>query len=92
MLGISINVGSSTSKKTPNGRGRIFNDFRFEYLPIPEIKRTIVKIPTYRKLGFQRARLYVSIDYRLKKREMGVCMRFCKFYPLWMTMLPSAIS
>lgn len=53
LLGVFVNVGSSTSKETPNGRGKILDSFQFEYLPIPEQEKTIVKIPTYRELGFQ---------------------------------------
>lgn len=50
MVGVLINVGSSSSN--PNGRGRIFKDYTFEYLPIPESNRTREKVPTYRGLGF----------------------------------------
>ncbi len=49
-IGVLINVGSST--KYPNGRGRVFQDLSFEYLPIPEVERTREKSPTYRELGF----------------------------------------
>lgn len=50
MFGVLINVGSNSSN--PNGRGRILEDFTFEYLPIPEEEKTIGKVPTYRDLGF----------------------------------------
>lgn len=50
MLGVLINVGSSSSN--PNGRGRIFKDFTFEYIPIPEYRETIKRVPAYRDLGF----------------------------------------
>jgi len=50
MIGVLINVASSSSN--PNGRGRIFDDLTFEYLPIPEIQKTIEKVFTYGELGF----------------------------------------
>jgi len=50
MFGVLINVGSNSS--SPNGRGRIFEDLTFEYLPIPESGETREKVPTYRELGF----------------------------------------
>lgn len=50
MLGVLINVGSNSTD--PNGRGRIFEDFTFEYLPIPESKKITRKVPTYQELGF----------------------------------------
>jgi len=50
MFGVFINVGSSSSN--PNGRGRILKDYRFEFLPIPEMRKTSDKVPTYRDLGF----------------------------------------
>ena len=50
MSGILINVGSSSSN--PNGRGRIFRDFTFEYLPIPESRKTRDHVFTYQDLGF----------------------------------------
>jgi len=50
LFSVLLNVGSSGSN--PNGRGRIFEDFSFEYLPIPETEETKVKVPTYRELGF----------------------------------------
>ena len=49
-MGVLINVGSSS--RNPNGRGRIFNDLTFEYLPIPEALETKESVPTYRDLGF----------------------------------------
>lgn len=51
---VLINVGSSSSN--PNGRGRIFEDSTFEYLPIPESQRTREHVPTYRELGFTHVR------------------------------------
>jgi hypothetical protein len=50
MFGVLINVASSS--QNPNGRGRIFKDNAFEYLPIPENQETVERIPTYRDLGF----------------------------------------
>lgn len=50
MFGVLINVGSNSSCQ--NGRGRVFEDFTFEYLPIPEDKETLDKVPTYKDLGF----------------------------------------
>lgn len=43
-------MGSSSNN--PNGRGRIFQDGTFEYMPIPEVAETARKVPTYRDLGF----------------------------------------
>jgi len=54
MHGVLVNVGSSGSN--PNGRGRIFKDFTFEYLPIPESEKTREKVPTYQELGFSHVR------------------------------------
>lgn len=54
MFGVLLNVGSNSSN--PNGRGRIFRDSTFEYLPIPESEKTKEKVPTYRELGFVHAR------------------------------------
>jgi hypothetical protein len=51
---VLINVGSSSSN--PNGRGRIFKDLTFEYLPIPEDQEISEKVPTYRELGFTEVR------------------------------------
>jgi hypothetical protein len=50
MFGVLVNIGSSSSN--PNGRGRIFKDCTFEYLPIPEFGKTTERVPTYRDLGF----------------------------------------
>lgn len=50
VFGVLINVGSSSSN--PNGRGRIFKDNTFEYLPIPEEEETRESVPKYRDLGF----------------------------------------
>ncbi|MCJ7506198.1 hypothetical protein MUP05_07005 [Candidatus Bathyarchaeota archaeon] len=50
MSGILINVGSSSNDL--NGRGRVFNDLTFEYLPIPETSITRKEVPTYAQLGF----------------------------------------
>jgi len=54
LFGVLINMGSSNSK--PNGRGRIFKDLSFDYLPIPETKKTRETVPTYRDLGFANVR------------------------------------
>lgn len=54
MLGVLTNVGSSDSN--PNGRGRIFKDYTFEYLPIPEQRKTAQKVSTYRDLGLGHVR------------------------------------
>jgi hypothetical protein len=51
LFGVLLNVGSRNLD--PNGRGRIFRDFTFEYLPLPEIEETIENVPTYRQLGFR---------------------------------------
>lgn len=50
MFGVLINVGSSSLN--PNGRGQIFDDGTFEYLPIPEEAETVEKVPTYLGLGY----------------------------------------
>jgi hypothetical protein len=63
MFGVLINVGSSSSN--PNGRGRVFSDCTFEFIPIPELRKTIEKVPTYRDLGFSYLRfpdLSVHLD------------------------------
>jgi hypothetical protein len=54
MLGVILNIGSNVSGINGiNGRGRIFQDGTFEYLPIPEHRETISHVPTYRDLGFE---------------------------------------
>jgi hypothetical protein len=50
LFGVLINVGSSSLN--PNGRGKIFDDGTFEYLPIPEEAETAEKLPTYMDLGY----------------------------------------
>jgi hypothetical protein len=50
MFGVLINVGSNSSN--PNGRGRVFGDLTFEYLPIPESEQTAERVLTYGELGF----------------------------------------
>lgn len=63
LLGVLVNVGSNETH--PNGRGRIFEDFTFEYLPIPELRKTGQRVPTYRKLGFKHVKcpdLLVHVD------------------------------
>jgi len=50
LFGVLVNVGSSSAN--PNGRGRIFQDYAFQYLPIPECQRTREKVSTYEELGF----------------------------------------
>jgi hypothetical protein len=72
MFGVLINVGSSGSD--PNGRGRIFKDFTFEYLPIPESEKTREKVPTYREIGFADVRfpsLPVHLDPEFKTFTYG---------------------
>lgn len=54
MFGVLINIGSSSSN--PNGRGRVFQDGTFEFIPIPELRKTVEKVPTYRDLGFNHLR------------------------------------
>ena len=54
MFGLLVNVGSNGTN--PNGRGRIFKDYTFEYLPIPESEETRQKVFTYRQLGFRHLR------------------------------------
>jgi len=63
MFGVLINIGSSSSN--PNGRGRIFRDYTFQYLPIPEFRKTIERVPTYKDLGFDHVKfpdLSVHLD------------------------------
>ena len=58
-----MNVGSNSTN--PNGRGRIFEDYTFEYLPIPETKRTRKRVLTYRELGFTNVKqpdMFVHMD------------------------------
>ena len=50
VFGVLVNVGSSSGN--PNGRGRIFKDYTFQYLPIPESQKTREKVSTYEELGF----------------------------------------
>jgi hypothetical protein len=50
VLGVLLNVASNSGHL--NGRGRIFPDGSFEYLPIPEDQPTRVTVPTYRSLGY----------------------------------------
>jgi hypothetical protein len=72
LIGVLINVGSSGSN--PNGRGRIFDDFTFEYLPIPEERKTTERIPTYRELGFSHVKfpdLQVHLDPDFKTFTYG---------------------
>ncbi len=47
---VLINVGSNATY--PNGRGRIFHDQSFEYVPIPEGEKVRQQVPTYRDIGF----------------------------------------
>lgn len=47
--GLAINVGANTS--LPGIRGRLFDDGRFEYIPIPERAPTTRTVPTYADLG-----------------------------------------
>jgi hypothetical protein len=54
LFGVLINVGSSSSN--PNGRGKIFKNFSFEYLPIPEKEKTVEKVRTYGELGLTEVR------------------------------------
>ncbi|HML01895.1 MAG TPA: hypothetical protein VK487_00825 [Candidatus Bathyarchaeia archaeon] len=49
-----MNVGSSSAN--PNGRGRIFRDSTFEYLPVLEVAKTTTRILTDRELGFANVR------------------------------------
>lgn len=72
MLGVLINVGSSS--RDPNGRGRINEDFTFEYLPIPEGYPTREKVPTYDDLGFCNVRypdLPVHLDPEFETHTYG---------------------
>lgn len=72
MLGLFINVGSNSSN--PNGRGKVFEDFTFEYLPIPESEKTRRQPPTYRQLGFANVRkpdLPVHIDPKFSSFTYG---------------------
>lgn len=54
MIGVFVNVGSNSI--SPNGRGRIFEDCTFEYLPIPESGETRRNVSTYHQLGFSHVR------------------------------------
>lgn len=72
MLGVLINVGSNSS--CPNGRGRIFENGTFEYLPIPEEAETSEKVPTYADLGFHNVKfpnLRVHVDPEFKGFTYG---------------------
>jgi hypothetical protein len=72
MFGVLINVGSSSLN--PNGRGRVFENYTFEFLPIPEMRRTSEKIPTYRDLGFTGVKfpdLSVHLDPEFKSFTYG---------------------
>lgn len=72
MFCILINVESSASN--PNGRGRVFDDGTFEYLPIQETKETMEKVPTYRELGFSHVRfpdIPVHLDPEFKTFTYG---------------------
>ncbi|WP_336360216.1 hypothetical protein [Haladaptatus sp. ZSTT2] len=46
---VAINVGANTN--APGFRGPIYDDGRFEYVPIPEEKATIEPVATYADLG-----------------------------------------
>ncbi len=54
LFGVLVNVGSSSADA--NGRGRIFQDYAFEYLPIPEGQKTREKVSTYEELGFSQVK------------------------------------
>lgn len=54
MFGVSVNVGSSSSN--PNRRGRVFDNYECEFLPIPEVRKTSEQIPTYKDLGFDKVK------------------------------------
>ncbi|MDG7043138.1 MAG: hypothetical protein JRM98_03365 [Nitrososphaerota archaeon] len=69
---VLINVGSGGSNT--NGRGRIFDDGTFEYLPLPELERTSEKIPTYRDIGFDKVKspdTAVHLDPEFKTYTYG---------------------
>jgi hypothetical protein len=78
MFGVLINVGSNSSN--PNGRGRIFQDLTFEYLPMPETE-TIQEAVTYRELGFEKVKFpdefvhhdpeFVTFTYGHVRRGFG---------------------
>lgn len=72
LLGVLLNIGSNST--SPNGRGRIFEDYSFEYLPIPEEKTTRQHVPTYGELGFGRVKhpnLPVHLDPRFDTYTYG---------------------
>jgi len=72
MFGVLINIGSNSSN--PNGRGRIFRDFTFEYLPIPEFRKTRDQASTYRDLGFNHVKfpkLPVHLDPEFQSFTYG---------------------
>jgi hypothetical protein len=69
---ILINVGSGASN--PNGRGRVFDDGTFEYLPLPETVETAEKVPIYKELGFSNVKfpdLPVHLDPEFKTFTYG---------------------
>ncbi|MCL4339986.1 MAG: hypothetical protein JRN37_04175 [Nitrososphaerota archaeon] len=73
---ILINVGSGGSN--PNGRGRIFDDGTYEYLPLPEQERTSEKIPTYRDIGFEKVKfpdIAVHLDPEFETYTYGHVIR-----------------
>lgn len=72
MFGVLINVASNSS--CVNGRGRIFGDGTFEYLPIQESRETIEKVPTYSDLGFSNVKyphLRVHVDPEFQTYTYG---------------------
>jgi hypothetical protein len=72
MFGVLMNVGSNSSN--PNGRGRIFADYSFEFMPIPEMSQTSQNVPTYRELGFAHVKLpdlQVHLDPEFKSLTYG---------------------
>lgn len=76
LFGVLVNVGSSSAN--PNGRGKIFKDLTFEYLPIPESEKTREKVPTYRELGFTHVKfpdLPAHLDPEFRTFTYGHVMR-----------------
>lgn len=72
MFCVLINVGSSS--RNPNGRGRIFRDYSFEFVPIPEMGKASEKVPTYRDIGFSHVKfpdLPVHLDPEFQNFTYG---------------------
>jgi hypothetical protein len=72
LFGVYVNVASSS--QNPNGRGHIFENGCFEYLPIPEYRATIEEVPTYREMGFENCKfpdLHAHVDPEFQTYTYG---------------------